>query len=169
MRVEGYVLKQANALVLRELKTINQEAKGYSKSLLVLGNLGVALWIVASAVACGFFNILFGWIFLVFVFILVFAVLRRLGCNACYYCKSCTMGFGKLADLFFGSGRMVDVNSSLGLKIVVAYGLLGAVPIIFLAVSIVEEFAVTKIVVLALLLVLLLYSGIRRKPKYKSS
>jgi hypothetical protein len=147
------------------LKAISQEAKAYSKSLLILGNLGIALWIVVSAVACWFFNILLGWIFLVFAFILVFVVLRRLGCSSCYYCKSCTMGFGKLADLFFGSGRMAGVNSSLGLKIFFAYGLLGAVPIVFLAVSIMQEFAATKIAVLALLIVLLLYSAIRRKPK----
>jgi hypothetical protein len=150
---------------LGELKPISQEAKGYSKSLLVLGNLGVALWIVVSAVACWFFNPLLGWLFLIVAFVLVFAILRRLGCNSCYHCKSCTMGFGKLADLFFGSGHMAGVNSSLGLKIVFGYGLLGIVPIVFLAVSIIEEFAVTKIVVLALLLVILLYSGIRRKPK----
>ena len=147
------------------MKAISQEAKAYSKSLLILGNLGIALWIVVSAVACWFFNILLGWIFLVFAFILVFVVLRRLGCSSCYYCKSCTMGFGKLADLFFGSGRMAGVNSSLGLKIFFAYGLLGAVPIVFLAVSIMQEFAATKIAVLALLIVLLLYSAIRRKPK----
>jgi hypothetical protein len=153
------------AFRLGELEAISQEAKGYSKSLLILGNLGIALWIAVSAIACWFFNILLGWLFLVFAFILVFAVLRRLGCSACYYCKSCTMGFGKLADLFFGSGRMAGVNSSLGLKIVFAYGLLGAVPIAFLAVSIMQEFAAIKIAVLALLLVLLLYSGIRRKPK----
>ena len=147
------------------MKAISQEAKAYSKSLLILGNLGIALWIVVSAVACWFFNIILGWIFLVFAFILVFVVLRRLGCSSCYYCKSCTMGFGKLADLFFGSGRMAGVNSSLGLKIFFAYGLLGAVPIVFLAVSIMQEFAATKIAVLALLIVLLLYSAIRRKPK----
>jgi hypothetical protein len=161
----GYILKQPRALLLRKLKTISKDVKEYSKSLLIFGNLGIALWIVISAIACWFFNPLLGWFFLIFAFVLVFAVLRRLGCSSCYYCKSCTMGFGKLADLFFGSGRMAGVNSSLGLKIVFAYGLLGAVPLVFLAVSIMQEFAVIKIAVLALLLILLLYSGIRRKPK----
>jgi len=33
------------------------------------------------------------------------------------------MGFGKLADLFFGSGYMAGVNSSVGLKVVFVYGL----------------------------------------------
>jgi hypothetical protein len=148
-----------------ELKPISKDVKEYSKSLLVLGNLGIALWIVVSAVACWFFNPLLGWFFLVSAFALVFVILRRLGCNSCYYCKSCTMGFGKLADLFFGSGHMAGVNSSIRLKIVFVYGLLGLVPLIFLAVSIMQEFAIAKIGVLAFLLLLLLYSGTRKKPQ----
>jgi hypothetical protein len=153
------------AFRLRELENIGEEAKGYSKSLLVLGNLGIALWIVVGSTACWFFNPLLGWAFLIFAFVLIFAILRRLGCSACYYCKSCTMGFGKLADLFFGSGRIAGVNSSRGYKVFFAYGLLGVVPIVFLVVSITQGFAATKIAVLVLLLVLLLYSGIRRKSK----
>jgi len=148
-----------------ELKPISNEAKEYSKALLTLGNLAIALWIVLSAVACCFFNQILGFLFLISAIIMVFAILRRLGCSSCYYCKTCTMGFGKLADLFFGSGSMASVNSSRSLKIVFVYGLLGAVPIAFLAVSIIQEFAVTEIAVLALILLLLLYSGSRRKPK----
>lgn len=132
--------------------------------MLVLGNLAASLWIVLSAVACWLFNPLVGWLFLVSAFILIFGVLRRLGCNSCYYCKSCTMGFGKLADLFFGSGYMADVGSSIKYKIVFAYILLGIIPIAFLAFSIMQEFAVTKIALLALLLLLLFYSGSRKKP-----
>ena len=93
---------------------------------------------------------------------MVFAILRRMGCSSCYYCKSCTSGFGKIADLFFGSGYMAGINSSLTLKIIFVYALLGIVPIAFLVVSIIQEFAVTKIAVLALLLLLLFYSGSRK-------
>ena len=75
------------------------------------------------------------------------------------------MGFGKLADLFFGHGYMAGVNSSLSLKIFFVYGLLGIVPIVFLSVSIMQEFAAAKIAVLALLLLLLFYSGSRRKTR----
>ena len=164
LRVEGYILIQPAALCLMELKPVSNEAKEYSKALLTLGNLAIALWIVLSAVACWFFNQIFGWLFLVSAFILVFAVLRRLGCSSCYYCKTCTMGFGKLADLFFGSGYMAGVNSSLSLKIVFVYGLLGMVPIAFLAFSIMQEPVATKIAVLVLILLLLFYSGSRKKP-----
>jgi len=147
------------------LKPISDEAKAYSKRLLTAGNLAIALWIVISAIACWFFNPILGWVFLIAAFGLIFVILRRLGCSSCYYCKSCTMGFGKLADLFFGQGYMAGINSSLTLKIIFVYGLLGIVPIAFLAVSILQGFAVTKIAVLALLLLLLFYSGSRRKPK----
>jgi hypothetical protein len=148
-----------------ELKPISKDVKEHSKSLLVLGNLAIALWIVVSAIACWFFNPLLGWFFLVSAFVMVFVILRRLGCNSCYYCKSCAMGFGKLADLFFGSGYMAGVNSSVRLKIVFVYGLLGLVPMVFLAVSIMQEFAISKIGVLAFLLFLLLYSGTRKEPQ----
>ena len=74
------------------------------------------------------------------------------------------MGFGKLADLFFGRGYMVGVNSSLALKVIFT-ALLGIVPLVFLTVSILQEFAVTKIAVLAALLLLLFYSGSRKKPQ----
>jgi len=42
-------LKQPTAWLLMELKPISNEAKEYSKTLLTLGNLGIALWIVISA------------------------------------------------------------------------------------------------------------------------
>jgi len=145
-----------------ELKPISNEAKEYSKALLTVGNLAIALWIVLSTVACWFFNPIMGWLFLVSAFILIFAILRRLGCSSCYYCKTCTMGFGKIADLFFGSGYMAGVNSSLTLKIIFVYILLGVIPIAFITVSIIQEFVTTKIAVLMLLLVLLFYSGSKR-------
>jgi hypothetical protein len=162
---EGLHIKAAVSMALTELKTISDEAKAYSKRLLTAGNLAIVLWILIDAVACWFFNPIIGWVFLIAAFALIFVILRRLGCSSCYYCKSCTMGFGKLADLFFGQGYMAGVNSSLTLKIIFVYGLLGLVPIAFLAVSIIQEFAVTKIAVLALLLIFLSYSGSRRKPK----
>ena len=146
-------------------KTLSNDVKAYAKSLLVFGNLAIVLWIGLSAIACWFFNPYVGISFLISAVFLIFAILRRLGCNSCYYCKSCTMGFGKLSDLFFGSGRMAGLNSSVGLKIVFVYGLLGLVPIAFLALSILQGFAVTKIAVLVAILLLLFYSGSRKKSK----
>ena len=141
------------------------EPKEYSNALLVFGNVAIVLWIVLGAVSCWFFNPVVGWFFLVLALVLIFGVLRRLGCNSCYYCKDCTMGFGKLADLFFGDGCMVGVSSSGVLKLVFVYVLLGVVPIGFLVVSLTQEFAASKIVVLGFLLLLLYYSGSRKTPR----
>ena len=73
------------------------------------------------------------------------------------------MGFGKLSDLFFGRGYMAGVKSSAGLKVVFVYGLLGLIPIGFLAVSIMQAFSAPKIAVLVFLLLLLIYSGVSKK------
>ena len=135
-----------------ELNSISDEAKEYSKSLLTIDNLAIVLWIMLGTVACGFFNFILGWLFLILAFASVFLILRKLGCSSCYYCKSCTMGFGKIADLFFGDGYITGVNSSLTLKIIFVYILIGAIPIAFIIISILQEFAASKIAVLALLL-----------------
>ena len=58
---------------------------------------------------------------------------------------------------------MAGVNSSVGLKVFFVYGLLGLVPIGFLAVSIIQKFAAYKIAVLVLLLLLLFSSVVRKK------
>ena len=75
-------------------KSISGEAKAYSKKMLTAGNLAIVLWILIDAVACWSFNPIIGWFFLIVAFGLIFVILRRLGCSSCYYCKSCTMGFG---------------------------------------------------------------------------
>ena len=162
--MEGYILKQPSLWLLKERKNIITEAKTYSKTLLTVGNLAIVLWILLGAVACWFFNPLLGLFFPISAIALIFAILRRLGCSSCYYCKTCTMGFGKLSDLFFGSGYMTGVKSSLTLKIIFVYILLGVIPIAFLTVSIIQDFAATKIAVLALLLVLL-FSSVSRRPR----
>jgi hypothetical protein len=133
--------------------------------LLTVGNLGIVLWIMLSAFACWFFNPIIGWLFLVSAFILIFVILRRLGCSSCYYCKTCTIGFGKLADLFFGNGYMIGVDSSLTLRIFFVYILMSIVPIALLTVSIIQGLAATKAVLFAVLLLLFLYSGSRRKTR----
>jgi hypothetical protein len=58
---------------------------------------------------------------------------------------------------------MAGVKSSTGLKAFFVYGLLGLVPMGFLAVSVVQDFALTKIAVLVFLLLLLLSSGVSKK------
>jgi len=58
---------------------------------------------------------------------------------------------------------MVGVARSLSLRIFFVYIILDIVPITFLIVSIMYDFTATKVAVLAILLLLLFYSGSRRK------
>jgi hypothetical protein len=83
-----------------------------------------------------FYNQLYGWLYLIFLFVTVYAILRRLGCSSCYLCKDCTSGFGRLAGIFFGKGyvKKQSVGNRLGWVIVV-YVLLLPVPAAFLVMS----------------------------------
>jgi hypothetical protein len=59
---------------------------------------------------------------------MIFMILRRLGCSSCYYCKTCTSGFGRLAGAFFGTGytKKESVGSRTGL---LGFHLFSLVPI----------------------------------------
>src|SRR3990170_1101261 len=90
---------------------------------------------------------------------MVYLLLRRLGCNTCAYCKTCTMGFGRLGAWFFGKHELKDLKNKTALAFVgLIYCLLSPISIGFLTVSLIHEFAVSKIVVLLFLLTISFYS-----------
>jgi len=140
---------------------MSKDIMEYPRSLLVLGNLALAFWIILGAIAFWFYTIVAFWLFLVFMLFIVYVVLRRLGCNTCAYCKSCTMGFGRLAGWFFGKRADKDTNNKSALAMVaLVYLLLGPIATMLLSFSITQGFATSKIVVLLCLLAISLYSGI---------
>jgi hypothetical protein len=100
---------------------------------MTLGNFGLLLWVLLASASVTFYNQLYGWLYLIFLFVTVYAILRRLGCSSCYLCKDCTSGFGRLAGIFFGKGyvKKQSVGNRLGWVIVV-YVLLLPVPAAFL-------------------------------------
>jgi hypothetical protein len=100
---------------------------------MTLGNFGLLLWVFLASASVTFYNQLYGWLYLIFLFVTVYAILRRLGCSSCYLCKDCTSGFGRLAGIFFGKGyvKKQSVGNRLGWVIVV-YVLLLPVPAAFL-------------------------------------
>ena len=139
---------------------MSKDITGYSRSLLVLGNLALAFWIILGAIAFWFYTIVAFWLFLVFALFIDYVVLRRFGCNTCAYCKSCTMGFGRLAGWFFGKRTVKDTNNKSALTVVaLIYLLLGPIATMLLFFSITQGFATSKIVVLLCLLAISLYSG----------
>src|ERR1035437_7715429 len=88
-----------------------------SKSLLFSGTSTLAIWVALGTLATWLINPLFGWLFLGFAAFVVLVVIRRLLCNSCYYCKSCTKGFAKLSKLTLGSNRIPGISkgSTLGM------------------------------------------------------
>ena len=103
-----------------------------------MGNLGLLAWIFLAFFSVLFYNFLYGWLYLVLLAFIVYAVLRRLGCSSCYKCKACTSGFGRLSGAFFGKGfvKKESVGNRIGL-VAFVYLLLLPIPVALLSISIV--------------------------------
>ena len=131
----------------------------FTRNLLVLGNLTVLSWIFLAFLGAWFYDQLAGWLLLLFNAFMVYAILRRLGCSSCYNCKSCTSGFGRIAGAFFGTGYTKEgsVGNRKGLLAFV-YVLLFPLPVALLSVSLMQEFAIAKVLVLLCLFAVTAYS-----------
>ncbi len=132
----------------------------YSKFLLVFGNLALVLWLVLATLA---FWLSYGdlaWVFLLAASFVIYALLRRLGCSTCAYCKSCTTGFGRLSGWFFGKRQTKDFMNKTALAFVVfLYCFLGLFPAVILIISIFQTLEVASVIVLVCLLAVSLYSA----------
>jgi hypothetical protein len=138
---------------------VSDEKYEYTKIQLISSNVALLLWIAVASVAFWFYNPLTFWFFLIFAAFMVFAILRRLGCNTCAYCKSCTMGFGRLSAWFFGKRSNKDTRNKGGLAmVVIIYGLLAVIPAALLVFLILQAFSVLKVGALVGVLAFSLYS-----------
>ena len=138
---------------------MTEEKLDFTRRLLVWGNLGLLAWVFLAFFSVLFYNFLYGWLYLVLLAFMIYAVLRRLGCSSCYKCKACTSGFGRLAGVFFGRGfvKKESVGNRLGL-VAFVYLLLFPLPTVLLSVSLLGSFSFIKVLVLACLLALAAYS-----------
>jgi hypothetical protein len=138
---------------------LTEEKLDFTRMLLVLGNLSLLTWVFLSFFSVLLYNWLYGWLYLLLLAFIVYAVLRRMGCSSCYKCKTCTSGFGRLAGAFFGRGfvKKESVGNRLGV-VAFVYVLLLPLPIILLSVSLLGSFSYVKVLVLVCLLSLAVYS-----------
>ncbi len=136
--------------------------KDYSKTELFFGNLAIILWISLGALACALFYLLSAVLFFALASFLVFYELGKHGCVTCFYCKTCTIGMGKLPELFFTKAGTANVNRRALRLFPFVYLLLSALPLALIGVSLIQEIAVYKLVLLALVLVFSVYSGVIR-------
>ena len=135
------------------METASTKRKEYSKSELVFGNLAIVLWIGLGAVSCGLFYPLASLAFIALAAFLIFFELGKHGCITCYYCRTCTIGMGKLPELFFKRGGTANVNRNALRLFPFVYVLLSIVPIFLVAFSAVQEMGVYKIALLVALLI----------------
>ncbi len=123
------------------------------KSRFVAGNLLALAWILIGTFACWLVNPWLGWLFLAFSTFSVYVIVRRLLCNSCYYCKSCTKGLAKLSILFLGANRIPgQSNGSIKGMTIFVYIVLAIIPSALLIYSLASSFETAKIISLACLI-----------------
>jgi hypothetical protein len=138
---------------------LSEEKLAFTRQLLVLGNLALFAWVLLGFYSFFEINQLYGYVYILGVAALIYLILRRLGCNSCYMCKTCTSGFGRLAGSFFGRGfvRKASVGNRWGI-VGFTYLLLAPVPAAALAFSLSISFSVVDLLVLVCVLFLAFYS-----------
>ncbi len=153
-------------MVSRNLGDLKEDKRAYSESRTALGNIGIFLWIALGTIAIWFLNPLGAWLFAFVAFIVVYGVVRKQLCKTCAYCKTCTMGFGKLSELIFGKAELGGVKPrTLLILLLVTYSLLTGIPTVFLAVSISQKYTLSKIIVLAVSLLILSFSAVAKRKR----
>ena len=138
---------------------MTEEKLEFTRPLLVFGNLGLLAWVFLAFFGIFFYNQVYGWLYLVVEVAIIYLILRRLGCSSCYKCKTCTSGFGRLAGAFFGKGyiKKESVGNRVGI-IVFIYFLLLPIPAAALFFLLSEAFTFPRVLVLACLLSIAIYS-----------
>ena len=140
-----------------------RKRKDYLKSELYLGNLAIVLWISLGTAACALFIPLAALGFFALAAFLVFYELGKHGCVTCYYCKTCTIGIGKLPEFFFKKAGTANVNRRALRMFPLVYILLSIVPIVLVVFSLTQALATYKFALLAALLAFSLYTGVVRR------
>ena len=147
---------------------LTEEKLEFTRTFLLWANLALLAWIFLAFFGMWFYSELYGWLLVAFTAATVYMILRRVGCSSCYYCKTCTSGFGRLAGSFFGRGftKKSSVGNRTGF-VAFIYFLLAPLPAFFLILSTAQTFSILKVAVLAGLITVTVYSvstWMRKRP-----
>lgn len=128
----------------------NEEKVQATKATILGGNLLAIAWMLLGTVGCYLINPLYGYGFLMFSFIAIYAIIRRMMCNSCYYCKSCTKGLAKLSILMRGGNNIPGSSKgSIAGMTVFAFVVLAVIPGWLLTNSLLQGYDTLKLAVLA--------------------
>jgi hypothetical protein len=144
-------------------ESIGRNRRVYSASELYFGNLLIVIWIVLGALSCALFYPFAVFLFFALSAYLVFYELGKHGCVTCYYCKTCTVGMGKLPELFFRKAGTTNVNQRAQRLFPFPYLLLSALPTVLTVGSLFQEITLYKVFLLTGVLAFSLYTGIIRR------
>ena len=140
-----------------------RKTKKYSALELIGGNFLIGVWIALGAMTCSIFFAWAGLAFFALAAFLIFYETGKHGCVTCYYCETCTIGMGKLPELFFKSAGTANVNKRELNLFPAVYVLLSVVPIVLAAVSIFEDLLVYKVAIVAAIVTFSAYVGAIRR------
>jgi hypothetical protein len=140
----------------------SRTTKNYSLFELVFGNLAIIIWISLGAISLGFFNLFASVAYFLIVAFLIFFEIGKHGCVTCYYCKTCTIGIGKLPEFFFRKKGAANVNKAALRLFPIVYALLCVLPGVLIIYSLVQELTIFKMSLLIVILVFSLTTGAAR-------
>ncbi len=145
------------------------ETMEFPEALTAIGNLLLLVWVILDGYGIGLINVGYGVLFLIIALIVVYVVLKFVGClRPCYHCKRCTRGFGRMAALYFGKRSLKDPKETYGVPAAIFfYTFIGPFPAAILLANTLSAFSVAKIAVLVPILVLSVYSGLTWLPAQK--
>jgi hypothetical protein len=139
------------------------EQRVYPKNELIFGNLAILLWITLGALCCALYYPLPAVLFFAATAFLIFFEIGKHGCVSCFMCKTCTIGMGKLPELFFSPKTVTNVNRRALRLFPLAYLLLSILPLILVAVSLLQGSTIFKIALLVCILAFSVYTGVIRR------
>ena len=142
-----------------------RKKREYTKTELVFGNFAITAWILLGTAACWLIFSFGAIIFLALAGFLVFYELGKKGCVSCFLCKTCTIGMGKLPELFFTKNTIDNLNiNRKALKLFpFVFVLLSVVPIAIAAVSVIEHSSIYSFSLLAALIAFSILTGTLRR------
>ena len=138
---------------------MSDEKLDFTRKFIFLGNLALLVWVLFAFIGVLFYTPLYSFLYLIVDAIVIYGILRRLGCSSCYKCKACSSGFGRMAGAFFGRGfvKKESVGNRIGL-IGFIYFLLLPLPAAVLVLSMLRSFSFLKVFILVCLLAVAAYS-----------
>ncbi|MGD0451164.1 MAG: hypothetical protein ABSA79_08955 [Candidatus Bathyarchaeia archaeon] len=142
---------------------MQRQKREYSKAELVFGNGAIFIWILLGTAACWLYFSFGAIVFLALASFLVFYELGKKGCLSCFLCKTCTIGMGKLPELFFTKTTVENMNRKALKLFPFVYLLISVVPLALVSVSLIQHLAIYNVLMLAALVGFSVLTGIIRR------